>query len=101
MDDDAKEVIQDQIRSLAKPLQDAITQSGWEERCREIARDYGLSDEQAAMYETECTMALIGITDVRELEANLVNGHHHEPPIAHEQIGTCHRHRQPNILDID
>jgi hypothetical protein len=69
--DNTNQVLQDKFSSLPPELQDAITESGFVNKLKEISKTEKLMIDQAGSLEREVLLVLLGITPINQFEKNL------------------------------
>ncbi len=71
MDEKTKQQIKERFNSLPESIQEIILSTHYQETLVEIGKQYNLNVEQLGMMEIETTMAMMGLTPVRDFEAEL------------------------------
>src|SRR3989344_525792 len=74
MDDNIKKIIKDRFDSLPKSIQEIILSTHYEETLIEIGQQYQLNMEKVRILERETTMVLLGLTNIKNFESELVQG---------------------------
>jgi len=72
MDDETKKIIETQLKSLPKTIQDAILNSGWEKKTHALAKKYNLHIDQEGTLVSETFLVMLGLELVRDFNQNLV-----------------------------
>jgi hypothetical protein len=70
-DQNTKQIVQEQFNRLPKQIQDAITNSGWEQKIRSIARKYDLVVGEAGTLELETLLVMLGLENPKDYKKNI------------------------------
>ncbi len=76
MENDTNKIINDQLNSLPKALQDAILKSGWEKKAHDLAKKHQLHIDQEGDLVNETFLVLLGLELSKDFQQNLVDNIH-------------------------
>ncbi len=73
MDDNTQKIIKEKFDSLPKTIQEVILSSNYQETLFEIGKRYQLTVEQMGILEQETTLVMMGLTQTKNFETELIS----------------------------